>query len=123
MGKGRVLPFARLHPRFWGGGAGALLFHFILSKILDKISGKFRHIPYPHPKKKKTFKEEKISRFALCAASSSIWVRGELGFAVPYYSFCQRFLGSDLTSLSVCAVFIDIHSHLNHFSESMEFLL
>ena len=53
MGKGRVLPFARLHPRFWGGGAGALLFHFMRSKILAKISGKFRHIPYPPPPQKK----------------------------------------------------------------------
>ena len=35
------------------GGAGALLFQFILSKILDKKSGKFRNIPPPpHPKKK-----------------------------------------------------------------------
>ena len=35
MGKWRVLPFARLHPWFWG--VGGLLFHFILStEILDK---------------------------------------------------------------------------------------
>ena len=68
MGKWRVLPFARLHPRFWGGGgggggggAGALLFHFILSKILDKISGKFRHIPYPPPQKINLQRRENIA--------------------------------------------------------------
>ena len=31
---GSFLPFARLHP--WFGGDGGLLFHFILSKIVEK---------------------------------------------------------------------------------------
>ena len=112
MGKWRVLPFARLHP--WFRGVGGLLFHYILStEILDKtrsplardkINGKFRPAP-----PQKTIKDEKMVRFALCTASSSIWGGGGLGFAVP---FCLR-LGSDL---------IDIHSHLNHYCESMEFI-
>ena len=67
------------------GGAGALLFQFILSKILDKKSGKFRNIPPPPPPQKKTFKEKKMPRFAFYAPSSSIWVRGGLGFVVPFY--------------------------------------
>ena len=33
---GAFLPFARLHP--WFGGDGGLLFHFILSKIVSKVS-------------------------------------------------------------------------------------
>ena len=81
MVKLRVLPFPRLHPWFWG--VGGFLFHFILStEILDKsrsplardkINGKFRpapHPPPPPPPTKKSIKEEKMVRFALCPASS-----------------------------------------------------
>ena len=93
MGKWRVLPFARLHPWFWG--VGDLLFHYILStEILDitrsplardKINGKFRPAPT-----QKSIKKEKMVRFALCTASSSIWGGGGLGFAVP---FCLSRIG------------------------------
>ena len=93
MGKWRVLSFARLHPWFWG--VGGLLFHYILStEILDKtrsplardkINGKFRPAP-----PQKSIKDEKMVRFALCTASSSIWGGGGLGFAVP---FCLSKIG------------------------------
>ena len=66
MEKWRVLPFARLHPWFWG--VGGLPFHFILStEILDKtrsplardkINGKFRPAPPPPPPKKKHQRRE-----------------------------------------------------------------
>ena len=87
MGKWRVLPFARLHPRFLGGGGGGGLWCFT----------------FFCPKKGENLDTS-------------------LGVRCPIL-FCQIFLESNLTSLSVCAVFIDIDSHLNHFSESMEFLL
>ena len=93
MGKRRDLPFARLHPWFWV--VGGLLLHYILStEILDKtrsplardkVNGKFRPAP-----PKKSIKEEKMVRFALCTASSSIWGGGGLGFAVP---FCLSKIG------------------------------
>ena len=38
---GAFLPFARLHP--WLGGDGGLLFHFILSKIVDPRGNELRH--------------------------------------------------------------------------------
>ena len=44
IGKWHILAFAQLHPRLFGGGVGGgggavgLLFHFILSKIVVKIT-------------------------------------------------------------------------------------
>ena len=89
-------------PQWWENGAFCRLRGFILdlgglgvccSTILsteildktrsplarDKINGKFRPAP-----PKKTIKDEKMVRFALCTASSSIWGGGGLGFAVPF---------------------------------------
>ena len=92
-----------------------MLFHYILStEILDKtrsplardkINGKFRPAP-----PQKTIKDEKMVRFALCTASSVYLGWGRIRVRCPI--LCLR-LGSDL---------IDIHSHLNHYCESMEFI-
>ena len=92
-----------------------MLFHYILStEILDKtrsplardkINGKFRPAP---PRKN----HQRRENGAFCPLHGFIlylgW--GRIGVRCPI--LCLR-LGSDL---------IDIHSHLNHYCESMEFI-